>query len=783
MRTLLLLTLLAAGMPASAQYIFTVAGIPYNHRDDVDGKQAVSAPLGSVYGLLIDNVTGRLIFNDSILVLRLESDGSLVAVAGSGARSGAPPPASGALASAFNVSVFRGIAQDSAGALYLSEAAAGRVYRVAPDGVVTTFAGGGTLPPGFESDGGPATAARLSSPRGLVFDSKGNLDIAEVFCNCIRQVTPQGLISTLYTLPASPVPGRLPNIEGLAIDAQDHLYLTEWFGDAVVRVAADGSSATVIAGTGTAGFSGDGGPAAAAQLDGPSAVTLDANGNVFVADTKNHRIRKIAPDGTIATVAGAGDCGFLGDGGPAQTAQLCMPAGILFDNTGNLIIADYGNRRVRKVSAAGVITTIAGSGENVPAFSFPGSSGDGGPEIHATFNLVGGAVFDPAGNLYVAETQGNVIRKISPRGVVSTLPAQLTRPGPIAWGPDGALYVITTDSRVRKITPEGTVSLVAGTGTGTGLTRSQGDGGPAVNATLNEPGGVAFDRQGNLYIADTSNARVRKVDTNGIITTVAGPGQQGVDYYNAVAVDPRGNLYVAWTRALPPTVEATVNRVNADGSLTRVAGTGEPCMGPLGEFSGDRLPALQAHLCAVVGLSVDRNGLLYITEGDYPEVLRLNADSTIQRVAGSRTATDVGDGGPALQASLVGGQGWSPSAVTFDPAGILYLAEPGRNIVREVTSTPYVLQVFPAQIDSANTTLAVAGNFAEPFPYQVRISTADGGAWLSVNRVTGLTGESVKVTVQPGLPAGVYRGTVDVVVSLAGGVRQEVDVPVSVRIP
>src|ERR1700733_2632209 len=220
---------------ASAQNIFTIAGIPYSHRDDVDSQQALSAPLGSVYGLLLDKTTGRLIFNDQLLVLRQEPDGSLLTLAGTGTGGyGMAPlaPLSGGsggsmLASALTVSVWRGMAQDSSGALYLSDAGIGRVYKVTPNGIVTTFAGGGSLPPGSQSDGGPATGAILSSPRGLVFDSKGNLDIAEVFCSCIRRVTPGGIISTVYTAPPSLVRGRLPNIEGLAIDSHDNLYFTD----------------------------------------------------------------------------------------------------------------------------------------------------------------------------------------------------------------------------------------------------------------------------------------------------------------------------------------------------------------------------------------------------------------------------------------------------------------------------------------------------------------------------------------------------------------------------
>ncbi len=393
---------IALGTLANCQNIFTVAGIPYTHRNAVDSQPGLSAPLGSVYGLLIDKITGRVIFHDERLVLRFEPDGTLLAVLGAGPilrgpQGYGPGPTGSTLASALNIAVLRGMAQDAKGALYLSDVGAGRVYRVAADGTVTTFAGGGTQPPGFQSDGGPANGAVLASPRGLVFDSNGNLDIAEVLCNCIRQVSPEGVISTLYVLPPMPMFSRLPNIEGLAIDAQDNLYFTEWFGNVVVKVAADGSAATTIAGTGNPGFSGDGGPAAAAQLNGPSGVTLDAAGNIYIADTKNHRIRIVAPDGTITTIAGTGTCGVSGDGGPALMAQLCEPAEMVFDSSGSLIIADFGNRSVRKITPDGMIATIAGTGAIDRALSIPGSSGNGGPQIHATFNLVGGIAFVQAG--------------------------------------------------------------------------------------------------------------------------------------------------------------------------------------------------------------------------------------------------------------------------------------------------------------------------------------------------------------------------------------------------
>ena len=797
---------LALAALSSAQNIFTIAGIPRSHRDNVDGQPALSAPLGAVYGLLVDRITGRLLFNDPLLVLRQEPDGSLLALAGLGSQGtplfdGNPPGAT--LASSLTVSVFRGMAQDAAGALYLSDAGVGRVLRVAPDGTATTFAGGGTLPPGRESDGASATAVMLTSPRGLVFDSQGNLDIAEVYCSCIRRVTPDGIISTIYNLPP-PAPGVLiDNIEGLAIDSHGNLYFTEWFGNVVGRVSSDGSGAAIIAGTGVGGFSGDGGLATTAQLNGPSGVTLDPSGNIYIADTRNNRVRKVSTDGTISTIAGSsGVCGFSGDGGSANAAQLCEPAEILFDGSG-LVIADYGDARVRKMMPDGTITTIAGSGVIDPALRGNRPSGDGGLPIHAAFGQLGGAVFDPAGNLYVSDSSANNIRKIAADGTVSTYAgngqptfsgdgrpasqAGIPRPGPVSIAPDGSLFATTGDSRVVKITPDGVMHLVAGSGTGTGLNRSQGDGGLAVQATLNEPGGLAFDQWGNIYIADTSNARVRKVDSNGIITTVAGPGQQGVDYYNAVAVDGAGSLYLAWTHAPPPAVDATVNLVNPNGSLTPIAGSGQPCTGGPLQYPGDG-PALQARLCAVVAMSVDPTGRLDLSEGGYSLVLRLPGDGSIQRMAGNTAAANVGDGGPVLQAALSGGQGFSPAAVTFDPSGNMYIPEPGLSIIREVTSATYSLSLSPNQISITSSTprtftLTTSGNFAEPFPYAVRIRTTGGSAWLSANRVTGLVGESIAVSVNPsGISSGIYSGTVAVVVYF-NGISQEVEVPVSLTVP
>jgi sugar lactone lactonase YvrE len=762
----------------SAQTIFTVAGLPYSHRGAIDGKPALSAPLIPVYGILFDKLTGRLLLHDQTLVSRLEPDGTLLTMVGMG-RGNDGISAGGTLASGLYVGAFRGMAQDATGALYLSDASASRVFRVGLDGVVTTFAGGGRNAPGPQSDGGPATNAGLTSPRGLVFDSKGNLDIAEAYCKCIVRVSPAGIISTVFTVPQQP--GFFQYFEGLAIDSNDNLYAAEYRGSVVWKIGADGS-AFIIAGTGVPGFSGDGGPAIAAQLNGPSGVTLDSAGNLYIADTMNNRVRRIAPDRTISTFAGTGVAGFSGDGGPATAAQLYSPAQTIIDAAGKLYISDFNNRRVRVVSPAGVISTIAGSGvQDLSPIKYP-QDGDGGPALQAAFNVVTSAAFSPTGDLYVADFLNGRIRKIAPNGVITTVAgngqtgysgegglatnAAITLPITVATDTAGTVYIATSDSRVLKVTPNGTIHLVAGIGTGTGLFRSGGDGGPAVNATLNEPKGLAIDSKGNVYIADTSNARLRKVDTNGIITTVAGPGIQGTDYWNAVAFDPQGNLYVAITHAEINNTYSVIDRVNPDGTLTRIAGNNQSCA-QLNQtpFTADGAQATQTQLCTILGLTFDAQGVMYIPEAFYNSVLRVAQDGTIRRIAGTSKTNDLGDGGSPLLASLQNGTYFSPASVAIDASGNMFLPQSGANRIREVIPGPLTIHLSKDRIDFQSAqpqpqSIQVATNIPEPLPFQVKTS---GGAWLSTNRVTGQTGDTLTLSANPkGLAPGIYSATVQI---------------------
>jgi sugar lactone lactonase YvrE len=317
---------------------------------------------------------------------------------------------------------------------------------------------------------------------------------------------------------------------------------------------------TTMAGTGTSGFSGDSGPATAAQLSAPRGVAIDSEGNLYVADQENNRIRKITAGGVITTVAGNGIAGFGGDGLSATAAMLASPSGVAVDPAGNLYIADCGNNRVRKVSAAGVISTIGGNG-------IPGFGGDGSPATKAQLNCPAGVAVSSSGSIYIADSLNSRIRKVS-LGMISTVAgngipgfggdggvatkAQLNRPSGVAVDAAGNVYIGDYGNhRIRKVSVPGLISTAAGNGTqGFG-----GDGSPAAAAQLDSPSGVAVDAAGNLYISDSGNNRIRKVSA-GMISTVAGNGGEGPcgDGLPAtaaqlipfgLAVDSPGNLFIA----------------------------------------------------------------------------------------------------------------------------------------------------------------------------------------------------------------------------------------------
>ena len=306
----------------------------------------------------------------------------------------------------------------------------------------------------------------------------------------------------------------------VAVDSAGNLYIADYSNQRIPKVTPSGIISTV-AGNGTPGYSGDGGPATSAQLHFPTGATVDSAGNLYIADWGNYSIRKVTPSGIISTVAGNGTGGYSGDGGPATNAQLLLPNDVAVDNAANLYIADYSNQRIRKVTPSGIISTVAGNGT-------PGYSGDGGPATSAQIGNPTRVTLDSAGNLYIADSLNSRIRRVNPAGNISTVagggPSYPGDGGPatgaglrqatgVAVDSSGSLYIAETN-RIRKVSPAGIISTVAGDG----IAGYSGDGGPAIGGELNFATGLTVDSVGNVYVADAGNRVIRLLQPTPAVT-------------------------------------------------------------------------------------------------------------------------------------------------------------------------------------------------------------------------------------------------------------------------
>jgi hypothetical protein len=390
-----------------------------------------------------------------------------------------------------------------------------------PENIITTVAGNGAT--NYSGDNGPATNASLQDPFGVAVDGAGNIFFADTGNNRVRKIDSTGAITT-------------------------------------------------VAGNGHVGSSGDGGPAANAALNQPQGVAVDVFGNLFITDLGNNRVRRVSPDGVITTVAGNGANSFSGDGGQATNASLSFPYGVGADSFGNLFISDLGNNRIRKVSASGIITTVAGNGS-------AGFSGDAGLATNAALNEPFGVAVDDFGNIFIADTGNNRVRKVDTNGIISSFGSGIQQPYDL--GADGFGNIVVSDLRnnsVHKVDTNGVVTTVAGDGSA----GYSGDGGPATGASLNQPYGVAVDPAGNLFIGDTVNNRIREVGLGGFpVLTLTGVTSSNAGSYTVVISNPGGSVtssVAVLTVALPPSItnqpqSLTVTNGGAASLSVAVSGT------------------------------------------------------------------------------------------------------------------------------------------------------------------------------------------------------------------
>jgi len=660
-----------------------------------------------------------------------------------------------------------GVAVDSVGNVYIASYNQHRVFKVTSAGKIIVVAGSGAQ--GFSGDGisGGAAAASLWHPFALALDTSGNLYIDDQYNCVIRKVDSTNTITTIAGTPQScgysgdsgkATLAQLYYPDGVALDSSGNLFIGDNNNCVVRRVALSSNTITTYAGSHTCGYSGDGGSATSAQLNATAGVALDSSGNLFIADYGNCVIREvIRSNQKITTVAGNHTCGYSGDGSLAVNAEMNQVFGLAVNGT-TITFPDYYNQRVRQFTIGGNIATVVGNGS-----ACSGTCGEGGSALNAqvyspvgiastsagTFYLgnnnnyvidsftVGGNLNllagnhsyinetlitgapangvvlyypfqladDASGNVYIADSQNHMVREdvkstslvnfFAGNGTYGYLgdggqatSAEITNAFGVAKDSNGNVYIADTNNcLVRKVNTAGVISTVVGLVIGGTSPRCGfiGDGGPATSAEINSPYGVAVDTKNNLYVADTSNQVIRKVTTAGIISTIAGiggqPGYSGdggpatsalLSSPEAVTVDAAGNVFIA------DYGNCRIREVNAiTGLINTVAGNGY-C-----GFTGDG-PAVSEGLGYPQGVTVDVNGNLFIS--DYNERVRwVSPTGMMTTIAGTGQAGFQGDGGPATSAQI-----YEPVGVALDPSGNLLVSDYNNLRVRGITAFPAI---------------------------------------------------------------------------------------------
>jgi secreted PhoX family phosphatase len=708
-----------------------------------DHGPATAAGLSQVCGVTVDH-NGNLVIADAgherVRVMAASSGtfygqpmvaGDIYTVAGIGTQGYAGDGGAATEAELYGPS---GVAVDGHGNLIIADTGNNRIRVVAPHsgtfygqamtaGHIYTVAGDHGL--GDRGDGGPATEAELNLPRGAAVDGAGNLVIADTGNNQIRVVAAStgefyGQAMTagdIYTVAGNGTYGyagdhgpataaEFGSPDGVTVDRHGNLIIADTGNDRIRVVAAStgefyGQAMTAgdvytVAGNGTYGYAGDGGPAAAAEFGTPGAVSVDGDGDLVIADTGNDRVRVVAAKtgrfygqqltaGDVYTVAGNGQYAYCGDGGAASRAEFDSPGSLALDRAGNVLIADTGNSVIRVKAAStgsfygqamvvGHVYTIAGNGT-------PGYAGDGGPATEAEFYQPFGVAVDAAGNVLIVDAGNNRIRVLA----------------------------ATTGTFYGQAMTAGDIYTIAGNGIGA----FSGDGGPATKAEINDPFGVALDAAGNVLIADQGNNRIRvlaattgtfygQAMTAGDIYTVAGTGTRGntgdggpatsaeLNAPYGVTTDSAGNLVIADTvnyeiRVVAATTGTFYGQAMTAGDIYTVAGTGTQ------GFAGDGGPATQAMFDSPEGVAVDSAGNLVIAD-TLNSRIRVVAEQTGTFYGQAMTASDIytiagngiegfgGDGGPAASASL-----YYPGGLAVTKAGDLIIADTMDNRIREVT--------------------------------------------------------------------------------------------------
>ena len=660
---------------ASGGVVTTLAGTA-GTKGSADGSGG-AAQFYNPAGVAVDgNDNVYVADNANDTIRKITAAGAVTTLAGSAGTAGSADGSGGS--AQFNGPV--GIASDSNGDLYVSDQGNEEVRTVSPSGATATLAGYHYVLAGADGTGGNA---RFFRPDCSVVDSSGNVFVADTGEHTIRKITPGGAVTTIAGTAGIPgfadgtgAAARFRQPAGITVDGSDNVYVADTGNDTIRKITPAGVVTTII---GTAGVPGSSdGTGAAASFNSPTGIVIDGSGNLFVADTVNCSIRKITSGGVVTTVAGTvGVPGQLN--GTGAVARFSYPSGLAIDGSGNIYVADTTNFTVRKMTSAGVVTTLAGN---------PLSRGTAdGTGAAALFYQPTGVAVDSSGNVYVTDTGNSTIRKITSGGVVTTISgvpliegsangtgtaAEFFLPAGIAADSGGNLYVSDTYNNViRKITPSVVVTTFAGT-VGGGSADGTGS-----SAQFNGPAGVAVDGSGNLYVADQLNQTIRKISPSGAVTTLAGTaGDIGLNdgtggaaqFYRpfGVCVDQGGTVYVA------DSGNHTVRKITPGGVVTTLAGTPGHAGLTNGTGSG-------ASLNVPVGIAVDNNGNLYVSEQGNFDIRKITSGGVVTTLAGTAGAVGSVDGtGGAAQFNL-------PAGLAVDGNGNVFVADYGNDMIRKIT--------------------------------------------------------------------------------------------------
>jgi uncharacterized protein (TIGR03437 family) len=706
---------------------------------------------------------------------------------------------------ATGLSTPKGIAVAPDGSVYASDY--NRILRITSDGAITVIAGSDRA--GYSGDGGPASQALLSNPQGMAFDNAGNLYFADTDNQLLRRITPARIISRFAGnrqggdpvdgRPATSVPFQYPI--SVAVDPAGNVYtatatnfLERIDSNGIVKVLNPSPANFFLTGAGTV---------QSARLN-VLYMAFDPIGNLYLTDDYTHCLYRLTAGGSIQAAAAYAPNFGVGDGGPAASAGLSSPSGLSFLPDGSLLIADTGNQRIRRISPAGSITTVAGTGS--PGLPTPVAA------LSTSFVNPNYVTSDRAGGFWVSEFCE--ITHINASGISSVLDTSfLGCPAGLSVDTRGNLLIADeSNNQVFMVSSAGKATVLAGNGNA----GYSGDGGPATAATLNHPRTVAADANGVVYIADTDNNRIRKVSAAGIITTLTGPGPNDVlDGFYGLVLDRQGNLYVT------ARYSDLVERISPDGKVTVVAGNVQYSRG----FSGDGGPATSASLNNPVGIELDDAGNIYIADYGNNRIRKILAAPPSFSISTAQVSLSAAAFGQPVSASLTvsspaaqglpysialstnsGGNWLSVGSPQGKAPGVLTItADPGQLQLGTYTGTvtltsplaappslslTVTIQVAPAQDSKLSlNTRAFAFSFTSggsqssqqltisnrgaAVAFTASTATTSGGAWLQVSPSTGsasaASSANVTVTASPGtLPAGTYSGSVSIASDATG---------------